>query len=760
MARLRMTSSPWTEEYELSEVTVIGRDAACSIVVKDARISGAQVKIVRLPDGRYQIENLGIEFPTLVNNAQVNREYLNGGDAIRVGATDFEFVDDRLENRQTDKVTFDDLQAVVAMRQDASQELNFDQPAGETDLIGLRAEYDKLRSAYELVRAVGLESDIAKLLDKVLDIAFAQFSADRGAILLWDRLQQKWSLTKVRTQGAGDQLRLSRSILQEVIEKRDAVVSMDAPNDERFEGSESMTVSGIRSALCVPMISDDEVVGIIHLDSPRAAGVFEDRDLQLLTTFARQAALVIRNAALRADLARTNVELTRAKEVVEQTNRVLQGKNEELVKLVVRDPLTKLYNHGYLRESVQKEIQRSQRGNLQFSLLLIDLDNFRQVNEQFGHQIGDQMLELFGDMLQNQARRSDAGFRLEERDVTIRYGGDTFAVLLPETAKRGAAAKAERIRGAVQEFDFFKYNLPRVTVSIGVSGFPDDGQEQAKLLGAAEAALLAAQQAGANQTVSYSPGLRQISERKADEPEPEVGQVVALEKVIRNYAMRYVYQPIVSADTRQIFAYEALCRPAEGTFKSPVELIHAAEGAGKIRELGKAMRELCIRPIEQLKKPRLLFINLHPLELNLELLEWARGCPWASRIVLEVTESAAIEEYERVHDLLQHLKKFGFRIALDDLGSGYSGLNSLGQLGPDFVKLDMRLIKDIGTDSRSARLIKYILDFANGEGMQVVGEGVETADEVKVVTDLGCHLLQGYFFSKPQPPFCELAAKK
>jgi len=759
MARLRMTSSPWSEEYDLGDITVIGRDQACSIVVKDARISAAQVKISRLPDGRYAIENLGLEFPTLVNNTQLSRGYLSGGDSIRVGATDFEFVDDRPENKQTDKVMIDDLQAVVAMRQDANQELTFDEPTGETDLAGLRAEYDKLRSAYELVRAVGLESDITKLLDKVLDIAFAQFEADRGAILLWDRQQKQWSLTKVRTQNPGDQLRLSRSILQEVIEKRDAVVSVDVSQDARFEGSESAIVTGIRSALCVPMISDDEVVGIIHLDSPRAAGVFEDKDLQLLTTFARQAALVIKNAALRADLARTNVELTQAKEEVERANRVLQEKNQELIKLVVRDPLTKLYNHAYLRESVQQEIQRSQRGSLQFALLLIDVDGFRQVNEMFGHQVGDQMLQLFGDLLQNQARRSDVGFRLEERDVTIRYGGDTFAVLMPETAKRGAAAKAERLRTVIQEFDFFKHKLPRVTVSIGVTGFPDDGQEQAKLLGAAEAALLAAQQAGANQTVSYSPGLRQISDRVAEGSEPEVGQVVALEKVIRNYAMRYVYQPIVSADSRQIFAYEALCRPNEGTFKGPIELIHAAEGAGKIRELGKAMRELSIRPVDQLKKPRLLFINLHPLELNLELLDWARGCPWASRIVLEVTESAAIEEYERVNELLQHLKKFGFRIALDDLGSGYSGLNSLGQLGPDFVKLDMRLIRDIGTDSRSARLIKYILDFANGEGMQVVGEGVETADEVKVVTDLGCHLLQGYFFAKPQPPFCELSAK-
>ncbi|MBN2358378.1 MAG: EAL domain-containing protein [Deltaproteobacteria bacterium] len=759
MARLRLTSSPWTEEYELSEITVIGRDRACAIVVKDSRIAGAQARISALPDGRYEIEQLGLDFPTLVNDQPVTRADLTEGDSIKIGATEFEFVDDRLENRQTDKVIVDDIQAVVSMRQDASRELSFDEPSGEIDLTELRSEYETLRAAYELARAIGLETDIDKLLDRMLEIAFTRFSAERSAILLWDRQQQQWSLTKVRTLDPSEKLHLSRSLLKEVIETRDAVVSVDMASDDRFDDSDSAVVSGIRSALCVPMIDGDEVVGIIYLDSPRATKIFEDRDLQLLSTFARHAALVIKNAALRADLARANAELTKAKEAVEQTNRVLQEKNQELEKLVVRDPLTKLYNHAYLRESVQQEILRSQRNNLQFSLLLLDVDNFRQVNEMFGHQVGDQMLRLFGDLLQNQARRSDVGFRLEERDVTIRYGGDTFAVLLPETAKRGAAAKAERLRAAVQGFDFFKYNLPRVTVSIGVTGFPDDGQEQAKLLGAAEAALLAAQQAGANQTVSYSPGLRQISDRKPDEPEPEVGQRVALEKVIRNYAMRYVYQPIVSAETRQIFAYEALCRPAEGTFKSPVELLHAAEGAGKILELGKAMRELSIRPVDQLKKPRLLFINLHPLELNLELLEWARGCPWASRIVLEVTESAAIEEYERVHDLLTHLKRFGFRIAIDDLGSGYSGLNSLGQLGPDFVKLDMRLIRDIGTDSRSARLIKYILDFANGEGMQVVGEGVETADEVKVVTDLGCHLLQGYFFSRPQPPFCELSSQ-
>ena len=123
-----------------------------------------------------------------------------------------------------------------------------------------------------------------------------------------------------------------------------------------------------------------------------------------------------------------------------------------------------------------------------------------------------------------------------------------------------------------------------------------------------------------------------------------------------------------------------------------------------------------------------------------------------------MTESAAIRDSKRLSKVMEGLRSHGYRIALDDLGSGYSGLNSLAVLKPDFVKLDMSLIRRIQADSSAARLIKHILEFAHGEGMQVIAEGVESAEEVQVVRDLDCRLAQGYFFSRPGPAFPLLPA--
>ena len=126
---------------------------------------------------------------------------------------------------------------------------------------------------------------------------------------------------------------------------------------------------------------------------------------------------------------------------------------------------------------------------------------------------------------------------------------------------------------------------------------------------------------------------------------------------------------------------------------------------------------------------------------------------WADRIVLEITENMAVKKMEYVKAVLGSLKERGLRIALDDLGSGYSSLNSLAQLDPDFVKLDMELLRGIHSDSRSARLIKHVLEFTKEEKIPVIAEGIETAEERDVVRDLGCELMQGYFFCRPEEPF-------
>ena len=160
----------------------------------------------------------------------------------------------------------------------------------------------------------------------------------------------------------------------------------------------------------------------------------------------------------------------------------------------------------------------------------------------------------------------------------------------------------------------------------------------------------------------------------------------------------------------------------------------------------------------ELSEDKVLFINLHPQDLDDPVLlqPEAELGRWASRIVYEIIETEAIRDLKRARKQIDALRAHGFRIALDDFGSGYTSLNCLAQFEPDFVKLDMELVRGIENDSRSARLIRHLLDFCRGEGIVVIAEGIETPQELHVVTDLGVPLIQGYLFARPAAPFCDV----
>jgi diguanylate cyclase (GGDEF)-like protein len=443
------------------------------------------------------------------------------------------------------------------------------------------------------------------------------------------------------------------------------------------------------------------------------------------------------------------------RELVEE----LRRKNRELESLAVRDPLTGLFNHAFFQESLDKEIARSERHGHSFALVFIDVDKFKAVNDSLGHPRGDTVLRALAEALRGSTRRSDIGFRLREQDIAARYGGDEFVLILPQTDKNGAALKAEALRRFVEAADMGS-GTPRQTISVGVADYPADGVTRDRLILAADTALYAAKSLGRNRIVTYSPGLATLSAEPNDGG-LEAQQLLALDHAIQKHAFHFHFQPIVRAQSGEVFAYEGLCRPQDPAFPDPLALIHTAERAGRIGDLGRVLRAGVVASLPQLAPPLLLFVNLHPHELYdprlAEVEPFMR--PWTRRVVLEVTETAAIADYGRVNEILSKLKAQGFRIALDDLGSGYSGLNALALLAPDFVKLDIGLLQGISAPGRHARLLRHILDYANGEGVQVIAEGVETEGQREAVTRLGTPLLQGYFFGKPSATFAGVTSR-
>lgn len=217
------------------------------------------------------------------------------------------------------------------------------------------------------------------------------------------------------------------------------------------------------------------------------------------------------------------------------------------------------------------------------------------------------------------------------------------------------------------------------------------------------------------------------------------------------------YQPIVRWSTRDIHGYEALVRSTESKLPHPGALFGAAETLGREQELNRKIRQLAPIAYEDAPERGLLFFNLHVLDLNDETLTDPDSplSTMADRVVLEVTERASLDKVPAVRNRVAQLRQLGFSIAVDDLGAGYAGLSSFALLEPDVVKLDMALVRDVHQEPTKQRLVKSMAQLCADMGLEVVAEGVETAEERDVLVELGCDLLQGYYFAKPAPPFIE-----
>ncbi len=215
------------------------------------------------------------------------------------------------------------------------------------------------------------------------------------------------------------------------------------------------------------------------------------------------------------------------------------------------------------------------------------------------------------------------------------------------------------------------------------------------------------------------------------------------------------YQPIISWKERRAYGYEALLRSADSTLKNPGEFLEAAERLGRLHELGRAIRAQVAGAVTEVPEGSFLFINLHSADLNDEELyaDNVGLAEAAHRCVLEITERASLDGVKNPVMRIKQLRAMGFRVAVDDLGTGYAGLTSFTQLEPEIAKLDMSLVRGIDTDPRKQAIVRAMKRLCDELDVIVVAEGVETAPERDMLIELGCDLLQGYLFARPERGF-------
>lgn len=317
MAKLIVISSDERQEFELGAFNSLGRHPDNTIQILDRIISKEHAQVQRLPDKRYLMRDLRSLNGTYIKGDRITERILEDGDEITMGSTRLLFVDKGPEDEALHRVTIAPGLTESHIRQRiAASSGDFVHERGITDEAVLRRDYERLRIGHELARAVGSELDLEALLPKILDKAFELVGADRGAILLknLDTLEFIPRYVKTRTGKDDNNIVLSKTVMSEVINNKAAVLSSDATMDSRFSGAHSIIMQGIRSTMTVPLLHADEILGVMHLDSQIATNAFTEKDLQICTGMAAQAAIAIQNARLASRIeseAQTRAQISR-----------------------------------------------------------------------------------------------------------------------------------------------------------------------------------------------------------------------------------------------------------------------------------------------------------------------------------------------------------------------------------------------------------------------------------------------------------------
>ena len=331
----------------------------------------------------------------------------------------------------------------------------------------------KLQQIFEISKSLTQSLDIKEVYGKILDSLFLHFKKlEVGAILLRDEGSGSLSqvATKIRDKRKSKGLRLSHSILKQAIEQSKAVMITDASQEVDAGFSESIAFSRIVSAMCVPLITKAGIRGVIYVYSSSSPQGFRKEDLFFITSISNPAAVAIENALLHEKSKQSEEELRRARDdleaKVEERTCELAEANAKLKELSIRDDLTGLFNRRYLIRALEAEFIRSIRYKRDFSVLLFDIDDFKQVNDRHGHSSGDAILITLASLLKSCVRGSD---------MVARYGGDEIAILLPETKKPKAIEVAEKLRSLIEETSFeWQGKAINITCSIGIASAADD----------------------------------------------------------------------------------------------------------------------------------------------------------------------------------------------------------------------------------------------------------------------------------------------
>jgi diguanylate cyclase (GGDEF)-like protein len=589
-----------------------------------------------------------------------------------------------------------------------------------------REKHQRLELLYQSSRILQHSPELDSALAALLRHAREMFRAERAEVFLWSQDGDAEGLLTTSVQDGPETLMAPR-LLESV-----SPLHLQVSRSRRafLQLGNAGTMDGVRHAIVAPLLGESRLIGSMLVANRLSEGTtFDEEDLRLLETLANQAAVALENGQLEQSLS----ELSRLK--------------EELRVQAFHDPLTGLANRRLFLEQVHLAIAGAGDGEIP-AVLFLDLDNFKVVNDSLGHAAGDILLIAVADRVRACLRGSDLAARL---------GGDEFAVLLADDQQLNRAlAVAGRLLAAFCAPFAVEGQDMRIGASIGIASATGGVGRADELMRNADVAMYTAKQSGKQRFAVFEPGMHTaIVARHALSTE--------LARGISAGQIEVHYQPVVALADGMPYGVEALARwrhPTRGLV-GPDEFIPLAEESGAIIELGRAVLfESCRQAVTwhaPSGAPLSVAVNLSAAQLArdefvAELIDILRatGLP-ASRLVLEMTETAMFRDTDTTISRLATLRGLGIRVAIDDFGTGYSSLGYLRRFPVDILKIAREFVAPVATGPGGLAFAHAIIALGRTLGLRIVAEGIEEPAQLAQLRALGCELGQGFLFAVPLP---------
>ena len=532
-----------------------------------------------------------------------------------------------------------------------------------------------------------------------------------------------------------------------------------------------LLLSKLQQSITMPIFDLVNVMKTISKDKDYTmrAEIYSEDEMGSLARGFNEMLEHIQNRDMELDQHRKHLEtlvLSRTTDL-ESTNKQLQEElierkrvEEQMIHMAFHDNLTDLPNRYLLKDRLNQALASARQHKRLMAVLFLDLDNFKRVNDTLGHSAGDQLLRKVAGLLTKLFRKSDTIARpsIDELETTVsRLGGDEFTILITEFRDIQDTSKiAKRIIDLFQDPFIIGHQEVFITTSIGISLYPNDGDDSDILLKNADTAMYHAKEKGRNQFQYYSESMN-IAALERFNLERD------LRKALERRELLLHYQPQIDMRSGIVVGAEALVRwmhPDRGLI-APMEFIPLAEEIGLIVPIGEwIMHSACkqIRVCQENGFPSMcVTVNISGIQLKqtnfIETVVKALNDNHLDPqyLELELTESILVESLEKAIRILNELKSLGVRISIDDFGTGYSSLNYLKRLPIDILKIDRFFVKDIFIDPGNEAIIKAIFTLARSLNLEVIAEGVETAQQLAYLHELGCDKMQGFLFSPPLP---------